>query len=94
VLGRPIKMSGEPGRAARTVEEFGRRLEELVDAEVVLWDERLSTAMARSALREGGVRERRGRRVVDKLAATLILQGYLDNLNSVQLKDSHPDFDR
>lgn len=94
VLGRPVSLSGRPGRSVQQVEQFAADLGGVLGMEVVLFDERMTTSMAWGALRGAGVRERRGRRVVDKLAAALILQAYLDHTNGSRLKETEPGFDR
>ena len=50
--------------------------------EVVLWDERLSTVSAMDVLKEGGVRSEHRKTYEDKIAASLILQGYLDSIHN------------
>lgn len=79
VVGLPRLLSGEEGEAAATCREFaealGRRLPRL---RVELWDERLTTVEAERTMIAGGVRRRRRRERVDAVAATLILQGFLD----------------
>jgi putative Holliday junction resolvase len=78
VIGLPLTMRGEEGPQARLVREAGTRLEGWLDIPVSYWDERLSTAEAARVLSEGGVRSIRQRRERDKLAATILLQSYLD----------------
>ncbi len=78
VVGLPRNMNGTLGPAAERVEEFCRRLREVVPVPVVTWDERLSTAQASRVLIEADLSRRRRRDVVDKTAAAIILQAYLD----------------
>ncbi len=78
VLGYPRNMDGSVGPKARQVEDFKFRLERELGLPVELWDERLSTAHAERILRAAGVPTRRRTGKVDKLAAHLILQSYLD----------------
>jgi putative holliday junction resolvase len=78
VFGIPIALDGTDGPAAIRAREVARRLEEAAGVPVRLWDERLTTAQADRALVGGGARRRKRRRVVDKIAATLLLQSYLD----------------
>lgn len=80
VVGHPLLLSGETGTEARHAEAFADALRSFLGIEVVLHDERLSTVEAERALREAGVRGRDRRRVVDRSAATVILQAYLDGL--------------
>lgn len=80
VLGHPLRLSGEAGTRARHAEAFAEALRGFLDISVVLHDERLSTVEADRALREAGVPGRDRRRAVDRSAATVILQSYLDGL--------------
>ncbi|MFQ6132539.1 MAG: Holliday junction resolvase RuvX [Armatimonadota bacterium] len=78
VVGLPVTLSGAEGQSAEMVREFGRALEAQASATVEYWDERFSTAEAERAMRAGGADARGQRGVVDKVAAALILQSYLD----------------
>jgi putative Holliday junction resolvase len=78
VIGHPLSMSGKVGPRARQVEELAGALRSFLDVPVVLQDERLSTVEAERNLREAGVRGRDRRRSVDRAAATVILQAWLD----------------
>ena len=78
VLGHPLMMSGEAGERAYLAERFAEALRAILPVEVVLQDERLSTAEAERALRTAGVTGRERRRTVDSSAATVILQAWLD----------------
>lgn len=80
VVGHPLRMSGEPGPRARHAEEFAAGLRQFLSVPVVLHDERLSTAEAERALKEAGAGGRERRRAVDRSAAAVILQSYLDAL--------------
>ncbi len=82
VVGLPRNMNGTLGPAANQVLEFCRRLGEAVPVQVVTWDERLSTAQASRVLIEADLSRRRRRDVIDKTAAAIILQAYLDNVSS------------
>jgi len=82
VVGLPVNMNGTHGPAAARVEEFCHRLSESVSVPVVTWDERLSTAQASRVLIEADLSRKRRRDVIDKTAAAIILQAYLDNLAS------------
>lgn len=77
VVGLPKNMDGSIGFQAERVMAFAARLGEL-GYEIVYQDERLTTASARRTLIEGDVRRGKRKQVIDKLAATLILQGFLD----------------
>jgi putative Holliday junction resolvase len=80
VVGLPLSLDGSTGPAARSIieeaDELRARLP--VAVAVVTWDERLSTVEAERSLLAGGVRGRKRRRVVDQVAATVILQSWLD----------------
>jgi putative Holliday junction resolvase len=80
VIGLPVGMSGREGPQAATVREFAARLEKEIDPgiEIAFWDERLTTAVAERALRDRPARDRRTKGTVDAIAASVILQGYLD----------------
>lgn len=78
VLGHPLLLSGEAGERAHHAERFAEALRGVLDLPVLLQDERLSTAEAERALRDAGARGRDRRRAVDRSAATVILQSWLD----------------
>ena len=78
VVGLPKHMNGELGERAEKSQAFAEELGGKVGLPVELWDERLTTVAASQVLTEGGVREDRQKEYVDKLAASLILQGFLD----------------
>jgi putative Holliday junction resolvase len=78
VIGVPRNMDGSFGPRAKYVEAFAKKLEAALALPVVRIDERLTTRQAERVLLEADVSRARRRRVVDKMAAALILQGYLD----------------
>ncbi|GAB4273374.1 MAG: Holliday junction resolvase RuvX [Coriobacteriia bacterium] len=78
VVGIPYSLSGEKGPQARKVEQTAARLDEILDVPVVLFDERLSSAEARRVMRAEGLDERRMRGRIDKVAAAVMLQAFLD----------------
>ena len=80
VLGYPKNMNNSEGERVQHTKEFMDTLIARTGLEVVLWDERLSTAAAMDVLKEGGVRPENRKSYVDKIAASLILQGYLDSI--------------
>lgn len=80
VLGYPLNMDGSKGPRAQASESFARNLERLSDLPVALWDERLSTVAVTRTLLEADASRRRRAEVVDKMAASFILQGALDRL--------------
>lgn len=78
VVGHPVLLSGEPGERARHAERFAEALGSVVTVPVVLHDERLSTVEAERELRRAGAPGRKRRAAVDRSAATVILQSWLD----------------
>ena len=81
LLGYPVRTNGSVGPEAERIEELARMLEQRYpDLSVTLWDERFTTTIATRALIEGGVRREKRRSKVDKLAAVIILQDYIDHL--------------
>ena len=78
VLGCPKNMNGTEGVRVELTEEFKEKLERRTGLPVILWDERLTTVAADRTMMEAGVRRENRKEYVDKIAATLILQGYLD----------------
>lgn len=85
VLGYPKNMNNTVGERGEKSEEFAEILGRRTGLEVVLWDERLTTVSAHNVLIEANVRREQRDKVVDKVAAVFILQGYLDMLsNKVQ----------
>ncbi len=82
VLGCPKHMNGSQGVRVELTEEFKEKLERRTGLPVVLWDERLTTVEANRVMMDAGVRRENRREYVDKIAAVLILQGYLDRRSS------------
>ena len=80
VVGLPINLDGSEGPRAQATRAFTRNLVRRTDIPILLWDERLSTAAAERMLIEADMSRRRRAQVIDKVAATLILQGALDRL--------------
>jgi putative Holliday junction resolvase len=80
VLGIPVSLSGEEGPAALRSREFAAELAAATGLPVHLIDERLTTRMADAALKDQGVPARARRGAVDKVAATVILQSFLDRV--------------
>jgi putative Holliday junction resolvase len=78
VVGLPRSLDGSEGPQARKVMAFVDALRRAVQVPVVTWDERFTTVAAENALIEGGVSRARRKGLVDKVAAVLILQNYLD----------------
>ncbi len=87
VIGLPINMDGSVGKRARYVLEFADMLGKRLSIPIATWDERLSTIAVTKVLLEADVSRKKRKRVVDKLAATYILQGYLDSERVVSRTD-------
>jgi len=84
VLGLPVNMDGSSGPRVQATKAFARNLGRLTDIPVVFWDERLSTAGVERTLLEADVSRAKRAGVVDKLAASWILQGFLDRLSALR----------
>ena len=78
VLGYPKNMNDTLGDRVQKTEEFKEKLERRTGLPVVLWDERLTTVAADKLMMEAGIRRENRKDYVDQIAASFILQGYLD----------------
>lgn len=78
VIGLPKNMDGSIGFAGEKIKEFSEALKEVIDLEIIFWDERLTTVAAHRAMIEADLSRSKRKKIVDKVAATYILQGYLD----------------
>ena len=78
MLGLPKHMNGSEGVRVELTEEFKEKLERRTGLPVTFWDERLTTVSADRTMMEAGIRRENRKDYVDMLAATFILQGYLD----------------
>jgi putative Holliday junction resolvase len=78
VVGYPLRLDGTEGIQCEKVRRFADRLRRVCSRPVELWDETLSTKEAEAILRQTGVRRERRRDVIDRVAAAVILQDYLD----------------
>lgn len=79
VVGLPIKMNGTKGPEAEAAEAFAQELRNRTGKPVTLWDERLSTVEAERTMRSGGTNARKQRGRVDKVAAAVFLQTFLES---------------
>jgi putative Holliday junction resolvase len=79
VVGLPLRLSGEEGPAAQAVREFAGCLERALSVPVITWDERLTTKAAEELLIAADVSRRKRRDVVDRVAAAILLQSYLEH---------------
>ena len=80
VLGLPKNMDGSEGPRAEKCRDFAELLRSRTDIELVMWDERRSSIEAHAILHANGKKEKKHRKTVDAVAASLILEGYLDTL--------------
>ena len=81
VSGYPKNMNGTEGDRCEVVKAFLEKVKkQYADVEIALWDERLSTVAATRSLLEGDVSRKKRKKVIDKMAAVFILQGYLDRI--------------
>ena len=81
LVGLPRNMDGSYGPAALKVQEFVAALKDAVTVPIKTWDERLTTVQAQKFLIQGGVRRDQRKQKVDKTAAAILLQSYLDGLS-------------
>jgi putative Holliday junction resolvase len=83
VVGLPLNLDGTSGPRVQATRAFARNLAKVTPLPILFWDERLSTAAAERMLIDADVTRRRRAAVIDKVAATLILQGALDRMRSL-----------
>lgn len=81
IVGLPLNMDGTEGPMAREIYDFVERLKREIGPPVQLWDERLTTMEAERALLEADLSRKKRKKLNDRVAAQLILQGYLDSLD-------------
>ena len=82
VSGLPKNMNGTIGPQGEKVQHFCEKLKETLGLEVKMWDERLTSVAANRAMLEGDLSRAKRKKIIDKIAATFILQGYLDSLGT------------
>ena len=83
VLGNPLRMSGQEGTQSQKVAEFAEELRQHFQLPVHLWDERLTSAEANRLLRENEVSLKRRAKAVDRMAAVLILQSFMQSRSAM-----------
>lgn len=81
VIGLPKNMNGSIGPRGEASQRYAEQLEKLFSVSTILWDERLTTMAAERVLLEADVSRKKRKKVIDKMAAMMILQGYLDSKN-------------
>ena len=84
VVGLPKNMNGSIGFAGEKIMAFTELIKESIDIKIELWDERLTTVAAHRAMLEADLSRGKRKKIVDKIAATYILQGYLDRLSNLK----------
>lgn len=84
VVGLPLNMNGSAGERAQQCRVFADLLREVCELEVAMYDERLTTVAAERLLIEAQMRRKDRRQVVDSVAASILLQSYLDSLESAR----------
>ena len=81
LMGHPLHMSGEESRQADYTRDFARRLEEVTGLPTKFWDERWTSVQAERVLKQSGISIEKRARAVDRLAAVILLESYLDSLH-------------
>ena len=81
VIGLPKNMNGTIGPRGEASQQYANEIERLFQVPTVLWDERLTTIAAERILLEADVSRKKRKKVIDKMAAVMILQGYLNSKN-------------
>jgi len=79
VVGQPLHMDGQPSPQSQKVARFAEQLRKVLDLPIIFWDERLTSFEAEQHLEQMGLNWRQRRDQVDKIAAMIILQNYLDS---------------
>lgn len=82
IIGDPINMDGSIGPKSQSSKTFMNNLSKIVNIPILLWDERLSTVYAEKTLLEADLSRKKRKKIIDKIAASVILQGFLDFLNT------------
>jgi putative Holliday junction resolvase len=78
LVGQPLHMSGEQSRQGEYTREFAARLQEYLKLPVIFWDERLTSMEAERVLRESGASLEKRKQAIDRMAAVLLLESYLE----------------
>ncbi|AEE91575.1 putative Holliday junction resolvase [Tepidanaerobacter acetatoxydans Re1] len=86
IVGLPKNMNGTLGPSSEAVENYTKKLQKAISIDLEFWDERLTTAAAERILIEADVSRQKRKGVIDKLAAVLILQSYLDSKYGVDTR--------
>ena len=90
VIGLPLRLNGEEGPAVQAVHQFVDRLGEVLSVPIVMWDERMTTRSAEELLIAADVSRKKRKGVVDRVAAAILLQSYLEaNTASTSSGEEH-----
>lgn len=94
LVGVPLNQDGEEGKDANTIGEYIALLRENTSLPVIEWDERFTTVQAERTLIAADVSRKNRKQVIDKLAAAILLQSYLDSLHFQEIKpwEENPDY--
>ena len=84
IVGDPINMDGSIGPKSQSSRSFIKNLSKELDIPILLWDERLTTVSAERSLLEADISRKKRQQLIDKIAASIILQNFLDYLNTKQ----------
>jgi putative Holliday junction resolvase len=84
VIGMPKNMNGSIGFAGEKIIEFSELIKEEIELKIEFWDERLTTVAANRAMLEADMSRGKRKKIIDKVAATYILQGYLDRISNMK----------
>lgn len=84
VIGLPKNMNGSIGFAGEKIIEFSELIKEEIGIKIEFWDERLTTVAAHKAMLEADMSRGKRKKIVDKIASTYILQGYLDRISNMK----------
>ena len=82
VVGDPINMDGSIGPKSQSSRSFVNNLSKEINIPILLWDERLTTVSAERSLLEADISRKKRQQIIDKIAASIILQSFLDYLNT------------
>ncbi len=82
VFGYPLNADGTKGKASEKIEKIAQKIKSKYGIKVTLWDERWTTIKAKEINKECGINEKKGKKNIDKIASSIILQDYLDNKNN------------
>jgi putative Holliday junction resolvase len=85
LIGDPLHMSGDQSRQAQYIRDFADRLSERTGVPFKFWDERLTTVQAHRVLRDSGISIEKRAKAIDKLAAVILLESYLDSQTPPQI---------